>query len=68
MAAWTLFAGESRAAVRRALEVDDATWQRAKGWALTRIFNVAYYEETNPEFSLDARRTIAEVLSCRTSN
>jgi aminoglycoside phosphotransferase (APT) family kinase protein len=63
MAAWTLFAGDSRAAFRARLRVDDDTWRRAKGWALTRIFNVAYYEVTNPVFSLDARRTIAEVLA-----
>jgi aminoglycoside phosphotransferase (APT) family kinase protein len=62
MAAWTLFAGQSRAAFRRRLEADDLTWRRAKGWALTRIFNVAYYENSNPVFSLDALRTIAEVL------
>jgi aminoglycoside phosphotransferase (APT) family kinase protein len=65
MAAWTLFAGESRVAFRERLEVDDATWRRSRGWALTRIFNVAYYESTNPLFSLDARRTIAEVLRDR---
>ena len=63
MAAWTLFAGDSRAAFRAQLSIDDDTWRRAKGWALTRIFNVAYYEVTNPVFSLDARRTIAEVLA-----
>ena len=62
MAAWTLFAGDSRDAFLLCLEVDDPTWRRARGWALTRIFNVAYYERTNPVFSLDARRTIAEVL------
>jgi hypothetical protein len=63
MAAWTLFSGESRAAFRRRLEVDEDTWRRAKWWALTRIFGVAYYETTNPVFSLDARHTIAEVLA-----
>jgi len=63
MAAWTLFAGESRAAFRRRLDVDDGAWRRARGWALTRIFGVAYYEKTNPVFSSDARRTIAEVLA-----
>jgi aminoglycoside phosphotransferase (APT) family kinase protein len=62
MAAWTLFAGESRAAFRRNLQADELTWRRAKGWALTRIFNVAYYENSNPVFSLDARRTIGAVL------
>ena len=65
IAAWTLFSGESRAVFRSQLEADDDTWRRSKGWALTRIFNVAYYEETNPVFSLDARRTIAEVLADR---
>lgn len=63
MAAWTLFAGESRAVFRSELDVDDDTWRRSKGWALTRIFNVAYYEKSNPVFSLDARRTISEVLA-----
>ncbi|MEA3056089.1 MAG: hypothetical protein QOD30_1521 [Actinomycetota bacterium] len=65
MAAWMLFTGESRAAFRAHLDVDDDTWRRAKGWALTRIFGVAYYETTNPVFSLDARRAIAEVLADR---
>lgn len=63
MAAWMLFAGESRAAFRQALSADDDTWRRAKGWVLTRIFGVAYYEKSNPAFSLDARRAIAEVLA-----
>jgi aminoglycoside phosphotransferase (APT) family kinase protein len=32
--AWTLFSGSSRAAFRAALGVDDATWERGRGWAL----------------------------------
>lgn len=32
--AWTFFAGESRAAFRAQLPVDDATWVRGRGWAL----------------------------------
>jgi aminoglycoside phosphotransferase (APT) family kinase protein len=32
--AWTLFSGESRRAFRDALGVDDATWERGRGWAL----------------------------------
>jgi aminoglycoside phosphotransferase (APT) family kinase protein len=62
MVAWTLLAGDARIAFRHALDVDDLTWRRAKGWALTRIFNVGYYEHSNPVFSADARRTIEEVL------
>ncbi len=32
--AWTYFDGEARAAFRDAAGVDDATWRRARGWAL----------------------------------
>jgi aminoglycoside phosphotransferase (APT) family kinase protein len=32
--AWTLFSGESRRVFRDALSVDDATWERGRGWAL----------------------------------
>lgn len=32
--AWTLFSGESRRAFRKVLGVDDATWERGRGWAL----------------------------------
>lgn len=32
--AWTLLHGRSRAAFRQAMAADDATWARARGWAL----------------------------------
>ena len=32
--AWTLFAGNSRRTFRHHLQLDDATWARARGWAL----------------------------------
>src|SRR5262249_1733903 len=35
LAAWWLFEGDSRTAYREALEVDEATWLRARGWALS---------------------------------
>lgn len=62
MAAWALFRGASRQVFRSAMGVDDETWERGRFWALTRIMNVAYYETSNPEFSLDARATLAEAL------
>lgn len=65
MAAWTLFTGESRVVFRAALSVDDATWTRARGWALTRVLNIPYYKDTNPEFAADALHTIEEVLADR---
>jgi aminoglycoside phosphotransferase (APT) family kinase protein len=63
--AWSLFTGESRRAYRSALAVDDDTWERGRGWALTRIMNVPYYAETNPRFVVDAKRTLAEALADR---
>ncbi|MCC8248894.1 aminoglycoside phosphotransferase family protein [Saccharothrix luteola] len=32
--AWTMFSGESRRVFREAVGLDDATWERARGWAL----------------------------------
>jgi aminoglycoside phosphotransferase (APT) family kinase protein len=32
--AWTHFSGESRKAFRERLRLDEATWARARGWAL----------------------------------
>ncbi len=65
MAAWTLFSGAPREVFRSAMAFDDNTWERARGWALTRIKNVAYYAETNPLFSADAMATIAAALTDR---
>ena len=65
LAAWSLFTGESRKAYRAALTLDHDTWERGRGWALTRIMSVPYYAETNPLFVEDARRTLAEALSDR---
>jgi aminoglycoside phosphotransferase (APT) family kinase protein len=62
LAAWSLFTGGSRDVYRAALAVDDDTWERGRGWALTRIMNVPYYAETNPLFVEDAMRTLTEAL------
>ena len=32
--AWTLFSGASRRAFRTRSAIDDATWERGRGWAL----------------------------------
>jgi aminoglycoside phosphotransferase (APT) family kinase protein len=64
MIAWTLFSGESRAAFRAALPVDDATWARGRGWALSwALIFIPYYLRTNPVGVRDAWRTIDEVLA-----
>ena len=64
--AWMLFSGESREVFRAACGVDDATWARGRGWALSlAVGAVAHpsYAETNPTLVASARRTIAEVLA-----
>lgn len=64
MAAWTLFSGKTREVFRAALEVDDATWARGRGWALSMgLIALPYYETTNPTLAGVARRAIDEVLN-----
>lgn len=61
--AWGLFTGESRAAFRNALGVDDTTWERGRGFALSQaaIF-IPYYLETNPAGVAHAQHVLAELL------
>ncbi len=66
MAAWTLLPREARDALRAALLVDEATWARGRGWALSwALVALPYYLDTNPVTVRDARRTIDEVLADR---
>jgi aminoglycoside phosphotransferase (APT) family kinase protein len=61
--AWNLLSPETRPAFRAALQVDDATWTRGQGWALTGGLN-AYtcYAATEPLVAKITRRQISEVL------
>lgn len=64
MIGWTLFTGESRRIFRAELSVDDATWARGRGWALSwALIYIPYYLNTNPVGVKDAWRTIGEVLA-----
>jgi len=63
MIAWNLFAREGRQAFREALGVDDATWARGRGHALSQaVIFIPYYLETNPVGVGYARRAVEEVL------
>jgi aminoglycoside phosphotransferase (APT) family kinase protein len=64
MCAWGLFSGASRDAFRAALGVDDATWARGRGQALSQaaIF-IPYYLDTNPVGVRNARSMIEAVLA-----
>ena len=63
--AWNLFSSDTRPILRAALDVDDATWTRARGWALTTGLN-AYtaYAATNPLVAMNTRRQISQALKC----
>jgi aminoglycoside phosphotransferase (APT) family kinase protein len=62
--AWTMFAGDSREAFRRAVGQDDGTWARARGWALWKaLLNLAECIDTEPERAAVNRRVIDEVLA-----
>lgn len=63
MPAWNLFAARPRSSYRRALAVDDATWERGRGWAIVQAIGcVWYYVDTNPVMAETARHTLAAVL------
>jgi aminoglycoside phosphotransferase (APT) family kinase protein len=67
MLAWTLLSTETRDVFRAALSVDDGTWARGRGWALSwALIALPYYQGTNPVLAGIARRTMAEVLADRT--
>jgi aminoglycoside phosphotransferase (APT) family kinase protein len=64
IAAWSVFGPSGRAVFRRALGVDNGTWERARGYALHQAaLIVPYYAETNPGFVASARRTVDQVLA-----
>ncbi|MGZ4352612.1 MAG: aminoglycoside phosphotransferase family protein [Gaiellaceae bacterium] len=64
MPAWNLFDAERRAVYRVELDVDDATWERGRGWALkTGLAALPYYLDTNPGLAANARYRIEQVLT-----
>jgi aminoglycoside phosphotransferase (APT) family kinase protein len=62
--AWNLLSGQAREAYRAALGMDDATWARGRGWALSvALVQLPYYQHTNPVLAANSRLTIAAVLA-----
>jgi len=62
--AWNFFSAQTRDVFHAALSVDDATWARGRGWALSvGLIALPYYQSTNPVLAGIARRAIAEVLA-----
>jgi aminoglycoside phosphotransferase (APT) family kinase protein len=64
MVAWSFLPAEARDRFRTALSVDDATWARARGWALSvALIALPYYWTTNPVRVAYSWHRIGEVLA-----
>lgn len=61
--AWSVFSSHARSIFRSRLGVDDATWMRGRGWALSvALIILPYYEKTNPGLVAIAKRILNEIL------
>ncbi len=67
MTAWVFLDDRGSRRFRRELaEFDDATWVRARGWALEMaVAALPYYRDTNPFLAGVARRTLDRLLAER---
>jgi aminoglycoside phosphotransferase (APT) family kinase protein len=64
IAAWSVLSHTGRGTFRGVLDVDDGTWNRARGFALHQAaMIIPYYPETNPAFVALAKRTVEEILA-----
>jgi aminoglycoside phosphotransferase (APT) family kinase protein len=61
--AWTLFDRIGREAFRRAMAMDDATWARARGWALWKALILIYNEVGPPSLLLGAKSVLSNLLT-----
>lgn len=63
--AWTVLTGDARQVFRDRLAVDDASWERGRGWALWNTLTTCWYTYEDPadapEFA-EARRVLGEIL------
>lgn len=64
LCAWNLFSGETRDVFRSALDLDEATWARGRGQALSQaVIFIPYYLRTNPTGVQQAFRAVEAVLA-----
>jgi aminoglycoside phosphotransferase (APT) family kinase protein len=64
MVAWSFLPTDAREVFRTALSVDDATWARGRGWALSvALIALPYYWTTNPVRVAYSWHRIGEVLA-----
>lgn len=62
--AWNMFTGDARTAFRKAMQVDDNTWIRAKARAFAQAsFQLPYYLHSNPGLAAQAKYVFGEMLA-----
>jgi aminoglycoside phosphotransferase (APT) family kinase protein len=62
--AWAVLDAETRPVFRELLEIDDATWARGRGWALSQaMIALPYYLHTYPVIVEQAWRWVGEALA-----
>jgi aminoglycoside phosphotransferase (APT) family kinase protein len=63
---WSFLPTHARDRFREAVDVDESTWQRGKGWGLyIGVIALSYYRERNPTLSSIAEKAIRAVIEDR---
>lgn len=63
LAAWSLLNAETRPAFRSRVQVDDTTWARGRGWALSiALVALPYYVHTDSQITAWAQHTITQTV------
>lgn len=61
--AWSIFSSRTRKIFRESLSVDEATWLRGRGWALSiACIIIPYYQQTNLGLTAVTKRMVSEIL------
>jgi aminoglycoside phosphotransferase (APT) family kinase protein len=61
--AWTFFKNESREAFKKGMDLDEETWERARGWALWKaLYQLSECEDKSSLKALEQKRIIEDVL------
>jgi aminoglycoside phosphotransferase (APT) family kinase protein len=61
---WTMFSGDSREAFRQAVNQDEGTWARARGWAMWKaLLTLSQTVDSDQHLADLNRRVIEEVLT-----
>jgi len=64
--AWNLLSRQARATFRDEVGADEATWTRARGWALLQaVAQLSYFGERHPRLTANARRVVGELTAER---